>query len=131
MADLAVLIEACRLGQMCRLKCKLVSGMEFKNHFPADMDEHDAWRAGYTNDLALWIEVQKRADKPPAKLGRLRAHDAVVFNAHTSFPDHGEFLGYDHAPDGWCRVLLWRQGFKTVPMVSLTRPVKRLIEAAG
>lgn len=55
---------------------------------------------------------------------RWRPHDTVVFDAHTSKPDRGEFLGYDHAPHGWCRVLLYRAGFKTVPVKSLTRPQK-------
>lgn len=52
---------------------------------------------------------------------RFRAHDPVVFNDHTSRPDRGEFLGYDKAPNGWCRVLLWRAGFKIVPTKALRR----------
>lgn len=56
---------------------------------------------------------------------RWRAHDRCEFNAHTSRPDRGEFLGYNRAPNGWCRVLLWRGGFMTVPIKSLTRPAKK------
>lgn len=53
---------------------------------------------------------------------RWRAHDTVVFNAHTSRPDHGEFLHYSKEHPGWCRVSLWRAGRKTVPIKSITRP---------
>lgn len=58
---------------------------------------------------------------------RWRAHDPVVFDAHTSRPDQGEFLGYDRSPPGWCRVLLYRAGFKTVPVKALTRPKKEQV----
>ena len=52
---------------------------------------------------------------------RWKAHDNCIFNTHTSKPDRGEFLGYDRCPKGFCRVLLNRLGFKTVPTKSLTR----------
>ena len=52
---------------------------------------------------------------------RWKAHDKCWFNAHTTKPDWGEFLGYNKCPDGFCRVFMNRLGFKTVPTKSLTR----------
>lgn len=52
---------------------------------------------------------------------RWKAHDSCVFNAHTSKPDRGEFLGYNKCPKGYGRVLLSRQGFISVPIVALTK----------
>ena len=62
--------------------------------------------------------------------GRFQAHDPIVHNAHTSRPDAGEFLGYDRSRPGWCRVLLYRNSFRTVPIRSIERrEARKAVEA--
>ena len=52
---------------------------------------------------------------------RWRSHDTCYFNAGGTLKE-GEFLGY--AGNQKARVLLWDLGFKTVPIVALTRKEK-------
>jgi len=120
-----------KLGRTCRAK-HLEYGADFKNPAPVGTDEAGAWAAGYKNDIDLFIRVLDCADEPvrKPKLGRLKAHDSIVFNAHTSRPDHGEFQGYAKGRPGWARVLLNRAGTTCVPVASLTRPEKRKVVAA-
>jgi len=129
MAKFSELKNACQLGMECRRAAK-IGGREFANQFLDDSDEHDAWRAGYENDLVLWNEVRDRADPEPVKrCGRLKSMEPVVFNAHTSRPDFGYFLGYDHCPKGMARVLLGRGGTTKVPTIGLTRREKAEVAA--
>lgn len=91
------------------------------NPYPIDTPENAAFEAGYSNDLDAWTELfDQYRTRPPVSAGRWRAHDSVMFNAHTSAPDSGEFLGY--VPGGRARVLLSENGFKCVPVEALTRP---------
>jgi hypothetical protein len=130
MATRSELMKMVVLGQECRRK-HLEYGADFKNPAAVGSLGADAWLAGYKNDLGLWMRVFNLADEPvrKASLGRLRAHDSVVFNAHTSRPDTGEFLGYVRGRSSWARVLLNRAGFTEVPLVSLSRPVKKAVGA--
>ena len=117
-SKLSDLLAAVRLGRDCRNAAE-IGGREFENQFDPETDDGLAWRAGYENDLDLWMKVYRRADKDFKATGRLRSMDRVVFNAHTNFPDRGYFLGYAKRKGGYCRVHLERAGTTCVPRVSL------------
>ena len=77
--------------------------------------------------FALAGAEPKKGQKKPPRRGRFRAHDSVVFNAHTSKPDQGEFLRY--LGDGVALVSLERAGRISVPVRALTRPEKGEVKA--
>lgn len=60
-------------------------------------------------------------------MARWKSMQTCVFNAHTSNPDVGTFLGYNKCPNGWCRVLLNREGYKTVPVKSIVTKAEWLV----
>lgn len=122
MSTLKQLTAAMELGVDNR-RHALDDGGFSPHRFPPGDDCSDAWLAGYENDLEAWMKVAKRAQGKPRKHGRWMAHDDVVFNAHTSSPYPGEFLGY--AGHQSAKVLLDELGRKVVPLISLTRPTKK------
>ena len=120
MGSVTGLLEACKLGRM-NWKRGLAGKPTYLNPFDKGSEEHRAFQAGRANDLDAWMTIFLAASKKAQGPRRLKSMERIVFNAHTSRPDRGFFLGYDSRMRGYCRVYLERGGTKSVPRVSLTR----------